>query len=97
MVAEDLCSPTNTQSSLQQLGLRGHCMGLLKSLTSALQPEGSAHKDQDSSPLVDTRSLKLILLPLDDRFLISHLRDFHMQGTVTKYKQNYFMKICLSS
>lgn len=56
------------------------------------QPGGHVNKQQDFSPLVDTRSLKLILLPSADRFLILHLNDSHMQGTVTRSEQNYSTK-----
>lgn len=101
LVAEDLSPLTNTYSSLRCLGLSGRHMGALNSISALsiplLQPEGHVNKGQDFSPLVDTRSLKLILLPSADRFLISHLNDSHMRGTVTRSKQNYSTKSLLFS
>lgn len=76
-------------------------MGVLNSVSALriplLQPKGHVNTGQDFSLLVDTRSLKLILLPSADRFLISHLNDSHMQGAVTRSKQNYSTKNILSS
>lgn len=100
LVAEELSPLTNTQGSLQWLGLRGHHTAALNSRAALsiplFQPEGHGNKGQHFSPLVYTRSLKLILLPSADKFLISHLNDVHMQGTVTRSKQNYSTKSLLS-
>jgi len=75
-VPEDLSTFLADYSILQWLNLRAVYMGALNfssaSSTPLAKPEGHINEGQNFSPLVDTRSLKLILLPSVDRLLISH-------------------------